>query len=581
MRVFFNNSLVILLTILVISFIASCGGNGKDNGEKPPPDSSNCPPPDSTNCPPPGENKAPVIDSITHSPEEVFVNSMVDFKVYARDEDNDTLTYHWGSNSGTFTYGTEKQESNWRAPSQYGNVNVWVTVSDIEFSVSETIVVFVDESAEMKVNPTQINLGESNAEGEFYIINLKGDTLSWEIEKVSANISSYTPEKGNLVRNESDTVRFTLSREGLLPGEYKDTIFVSSNAGKAKVYVLFIKPTKPALSISPKLLDFGIDDISKEFIVTNSGTGILEWKIGNKPDFVTVNPESGSVEAGNNQKIMVKVNRGGLDPGYTEGDIIIESNGGEDSVRIKVGKQGADIEPESFSFSGFTGVDSFKINNIGAGRINWKIINEVPWLKFPYDMGYIEEDASIWVKFQLEYTPVREGINENKFKVVIVKDTFTINVKWDAPFKIWLGKWTGITNPQFKDAGFYVGYREEDSVLIVYAPYAGLTGNGLKMPCSGDRLPFVEMPLDPGNEAVSEIDENNHFYIDLSKFKPYSAAGWKLMVGSYIEGTFIHADSLVGKLNYIWDAKSPRSGICSGEFNFNSWPEAKRPGPSR
>ncbi len=89
----------------------------------------------------------------------------------------------------------------------------------------------------------------------------------------------------------------------------------------------------PVLAVSPSSLDFGADQTSKTFDITNTGPGTLTWSISDNQSWITVSPTSGSTTTGTDQ-ITVTVNRSGVAAGSHSGTVTISSNGGTKTVSV-------------------------------------------------------------------------------------------------------------------------------------------------------------------------------------------------------------------------------------------------------
>ncbi len=90
-------------------------------------------------------------------------------------------------------------------------------------------------------------------------------------------------------------------------------------------------PGPPTMSISPTTLDFGTNEVSMSFRITNAGGGTLSWEIFKDPDCIWISPfdsESGSLTTGQSITITIEVDRNGLEDGDYSSIININSNGG-------------------------------------------------------------------------------------------------------------------------------------------------------------------------------------------------------------------------------------------------------------
>jgi serine protease len=87
-------------------------------------------------------------------------------------------------------------------------------------------------------------------------------------------------------------------------------------------------PTAPAISISPRDLDFGTSTDPLDFTITNAGSGTLSITNVTANPWITVTP--GGV--GDNQ---VTIDRGALSTGVHTGTITVTSNGGTQEIHVR------------------------------------------------------------------------------------------------------------------------------------------------------------------------------------------------------------------------------------------------------
>jgi hypothetical protein len=92
---------------------------------------------------PPVENHTPIIDSIDISDRFVFINQVTLLSCYARDVDDDQLSYKWNASQGRITNNTI-QNVNWK-PEVRGNALLSVEVSDGDTTIKDSISIDVYE----------------------------------------------------------------------------------------------------------------------------------------------------------------------------------------------------------------------------------------------------------------------------------------------------------------------------------------------------------------------------------------------------------------------------------------------------
>lgn len=117
---FLNTRFIAIIILMILSFHCS-----KDNPTEP-------------------ENKSPIIQSITATPDSVFYGGTSQLSVVATDPESANLSYNWATAIGIFTTSTTNATVNWQAPQDSsGSFSCTVTVSDGEKTAEGNIQIFV------------------------------------------------------------------------------------------------------------------------------------------------------------------------------------------------------------------------------------------------------------------------------------------------------------------------------------------------------------------------------------------------------------------------------------------------------
>jgi len=92
-------------------------------------------------------------------------------------------------------------------------------------------------AADLSVEPAVLDFGVQLTELALLLTNTGGGTLIWACGCGAANVS-FQPAEGSIATaTEVDTITVSVSREGLSPGSYTDTLAISSNGGTVQVPV--------------------------------------------------------------------------------------------------------------------------------------------------------------------------------------------------------------------------------------------------------------------------------------------------------------------------------------------------------
>ncbi len=167
-----------------------------------------------------------------------------------------------------------------------------------------------------KIDFGKVNLKQSKTK-EVIIKNAGSGELIWEISK---------HPKWLLCKKQGDKLIITFTSES--ENSFDDDIVIESNGGYARIAVTASAVSSPVLKLSQTTVNFGKFDIPNskktEINVTNTGTGKLEWKISNSPEWLKVKKVS--------DKIIIE-----FEPkkeNNFNGNIEISSNGGNTKIPV-------------------------------------------------------------------------------------------------------------------------------------------------------------------------------------------------------------------------------------------------------
>ncbi len=230
--------------------------------------------------------------------------------------------------------------------------NVKVTLS--AFGNSYTISVSCapkSAKSEMTVTPTSLDFGETEEEKDLTIKNTGNAVLTWNISGITDECISVSDTEGT-VEPEGSIVKVTLDRTK----QTKDlnTSFIISDGIKEQTIAVKAAKTeaKAEMKIEPTLLDFGYESAELPLTVSNTGTAELKYTVsGISADYITVSPMEGSVAAGGNQILQVKLNRETM-PETVNTTFIISDGTKQESITVKATKAVAkmSVSPLSLDF---------------------------------------------------------------------------------------------------------------------------------------------------------------------------------------------------------------------------------------
>ncbi|MBM3289109.1 MAG: VWA domain-containing protein, partial [Candidatus Hydrogenedentes bacterium] len=229
----------------------------------------------------------------------------------------------------------------------------------------------------LAVNPAALNFGSAGTQESLSIFNTGAGVIAWTLTEtipwLSANVTSGT------VTTEIDHAKLTVDRTGLPPGTYTGKVIVSSGGSSKQINVAMTVAGDPTLEVDPLTINFLNNQESAEFTITNNGLGPLTWNIKLEdpdnagstipfPNYLTVDPASGTTQPGQTATIAVDIDRDLLDDGIFGFVLLIDTNAGNTQVALNIA-QGASasigVEPASLDFGQTENTLTFDVFNNG------------------------------------------------------------------------------------------------------------------------------------------------------------------------------------------------------------------------
>ena len=244
--------------------------------------------------------------------------------------------------------------------------------------------------AVLEVDATALDFGETDTSKTFTVTNSGEDTLEWSLhedeEWMSVDITS-----GSLEATMSEMVTVEVDRSKVLTsGEITGSITITSNDGSAAIEVTMIIPP-PVLEVDNTAMDFGENDTSKTFTVTNSGGGALEWSLYEGAEWMSVDVASGSLAATMSETVTVKVDRSKvLTLGVINSTITVTANDESTTIEVTmiVPEQPViEVSPLSLDFDSKYVLKELFISNTGTGILDWTISAQTAWMTVDKETG--------------------------------------------------------------------------------------------------------------------------------------------------------------------------------------------------
>ncbi len=206
-------------------------------------------------------------------------------------------------------------------------------------------------------------------------------------------------------------------------------------------------PFSPTLDVQPLAVSFGSADAVKEIRVTNGGMGTLAWQASENLPWLELSlPAAGAKQdtvqgttTSEIDVIQLTVNRSALPLGVSTGEILITSNGGEQSVAVSAAAQGAaqlQLSTDSVDF-GVDGAEvAVQIANAGTEALTWTftVPAEAPWLSAtPANGGVAVGGAPQTITLRASRTGLAAGVYFANVAVASNGGDTTILARMEVP----------------------------------------------------------------------------------------------------------------------------------------------------
>jgi len=260
-------------------------------------------------------------------------------------------------------------------------------------SISLGFVLFT--SCRKDERPAELNTDTNNIvfiKGEsvkyFGIVNTGNSLMDYQITSSESYIT-ISPSNGSLGFNDLAKIKVTADLEYLDYGVHTANLTVNSNGGTRFIDVQIYKPLP-----NPAVLWWDIDYIkiannsNRDYItLRNDGEEMLSYSLNSTVNWMSFSSNSGFLNAGQDVKIWVNVDRSGLSNNLYSGLIQITSNGGNAQIDV-------DMEVGVYSVSFFNPTYTvIDINVPGQGSKTIPVLDRVNYV-YPANPGNIFYQAS-------------------------------------------------------------------------------------------------------------------------------------------------------------------------------------------
>lgn len=319
-----------------------------------------------------------------------------------------------------------------RAELAPGNYDGTITITSNGGTRSIKVSMTVPAEPILSVNPTVLSFGTSEGTMTFFITNTGTGTLSWNITDDQTWLSVF-PTSG-ATTTETDSIKATVDRSGLAPGDYNGRITITSNGGTKSVNVSLTISEEPVLYVSPTTLSFGTNEIKKFLSIKNEGTGTLSWSISDDQTWLSVFPTNGTTVT-ETDSVTVMVDRSGLAPGAYNGKITVTSDDKTETVEVSMSvpqEPTLAVTPTSLSFGSTTTSKKIYVSNTGLGTLFWQAEEAQSWLTITPTSGTTKTETDSIIVI-VDRSGLSEGDYSGKIRIFSDDQSVDVSVTMTVP----------------------------------------------------------------------------------------------------------------------------------------------------
>ncbi|MGB3182052.1 MAG: carboxypeptidase regulatory-like domain-containing protein [Cyclobacteriaceae bacterium] len=255
---------------------------------------------------------------------------------------------------------------------------------------------------ELIVSNTSIDFENFKINESIQIDNGGQGMLEWDIDE-STDWLTVNPTSGTNTATELKTITVSVDRANLPPpGPHRASFVINSNGGA--VTVTCIVYVKTSMSVYPEDLNFSTTSSREQFNIQNTGSSKLEYTISSDIDWLSVTPQSGTVQPGESDPVTARVDRSKLAPGSYQGSITINSTSGENTkvfVQLVVPNTSGPqltVSASSLDFGTDIREQTVTIANTGKNTLEWNISSIPAWLNLNKNYGTLGSGQSVTVR---------------------------------------------------------------------------------------------------------------------------------------------------------------------------------------
>lgn len=198
------------------------------------------------------------------------------------------------------------------------------------------------QEAEITIEPSTLDFGVTQSEMAVTITNNGNTAAEWSLNLGENPWLSASPASGNIEAGRTQSIVFAVDRDRL--SEAKTARVTLAAFGNSYTISVSCSPRTQAaeMTVTPTVLDFGTELTELSLDIRNTGNAELNYNVsGLTAEYLTLSATSGTVPAGGNQVLQVKLNRE-LMPETVNTTFIISDGIKETIISVTAGKTGSD-----------------------------------------------------------------------------------------------------------------------------------------------------------------------------------------------------------------------------------------------
>lgn len=257
------------------------------------------------------------------------------------------------------------------------------------------------ETSTLSLTFTGVEGGPNPPNQTLSITNTGGRALKWTVGESTAWLN-LSPTSGTTT-TETDVITVSVNTAGLTAGTYSSTITINAHKATTQTQqvavMLTVTSPSPVIGESPTSLSFIMtqgwtNSESQTLTITNTGKGTLSWSASGATSWMTLNPTSGALTAGQSNAVTVTVNPTGLSTNIYTAPVTIIAPGATNTpqqvlvtLAISAPASGtatltwdAETDPTVIGYKVYSGTTSAAYGSpVDVGNVtSFKVINLTP-----------------------------------------------------------------------------------------------------------------------------------------------------------------------------------------------------------